>query len=128
MTVANWNEGTELTLLYVVAKHVWSTVRAYLVKLSSGKYIAWGDADFGADLSEVQVRLDSEGANQIWSTEGAFLAKLSSGKYIAWGRAGCGADLSELHYMALISQQCKWDLTARVQTKFGALSALSLRN
>ena len=101
-------------MLFRSADQLWSTGYAFLAKLSSGKYIAWGDADYGADLSEVQVRLDSEGANQIWSTEGAFLAKLSSGKYIAWGRAGCGADLSEMHYMALISQQCKWDLPARV--------------
>ena len=44
---------------------IWSTAGAFLAKLSSGKYIAWGDAFCGADLSDVQVRLNSEGADQI---------------------------------------------------------------
>ena len=35
----------------------------FLAKLSSGKYIAWGSARDGADLLDVQVRLDGEGAD-----------------------------------------------------------------
>ena len=78
---------------------VWSAECAFLAKLSSGKYIAWGSARGGADLSDVQVRLDGEGADRIWSTADAFLARLSSGKYIAWGDAYCGADFSDVQVL-----------------------------
>ena len=44
---------------------IWSTADAFLARLSSGKYIALGDAYCGADFSDVQVLLDSEGADQI---------------------------------------------------------------